>query len=107
VTFVFEATRSPNIALTLRDVWIGIPAISLKILLLHSSHSFQQTTFGTHIQQCFRRLKLEKEKGAKSTQEVNKEVTEVGRGTFNWPRMIFQISRAKGQRRKRWTEVSA
>jgi hypothetical protein len=49
---------------------------------------------------------LVKEKGAKSTQEVNNEVTEEGRGTFNWPRMRFQSSRAKGQRRKRWTEVS-
>jgi hypothetical protein len=49
---------------------------------------------------------LEKEKGAKSTQEVNKEVTEAGRGTFNLPRMRFQSSRAKGQRRKRWAEVS-
>jgi hypothetical protein len=83
VIVVFEATRSPKIAFSLSAVWAGVPAISLKILLFHSSHSFQQTTFGTHIQQCFSRFKLVKDKGAKLTQEVNREVTEEGRGTFN------------------------
>ena len=37
---VFEATSSPSSDFTLIATWAGVPAISLKILLLRSSHNF-------------------------------------------------------------------
>ena len=93
---VLEATSSPSSDFTLIATWADVPAISLKILLLHSSHNFQQRIFGTHIQHCFNNFNLEKEKGAISGQEANKEVTEEGRVKFNCSRKIFQSSKAKG-----------
>ena len=83
VILEFEATRSSRSTFTLSATWGGVPSISLKILLLRSNHSFQQRIFGTHIQHCFSNFNLEKEKGAISGQEANKEVTEGGRGKFN------------------------
>ena len=83
VIFVFEATGSPIKAFTLIATWADVPAISLKILLLRSSHTFQQRIFGTHIQHIFNNFILEREKGAKSGQKENKEVMERGRVRFS------------------------